>query len=220
MISSSSLPSPRRLFSPSLACKCETEVFRLTWSLTPIGRFLHGSACFNTSVAVVWHTGTSDQPDVPISSFFLPQVRLDHRPPPPPFLAPAADRAPLPRLQMRWMLFAPCEGFNSSRVLLSRVRGPERTAAAVGSPSGMSAQPDIPIFVSTPPPSWVGGFLAHAEVKPLHSAFSRAGRVRRVALAARMPYGTSIYPDMPISFISPPPAKARWRLFACFLCMG
>ncbi|KAF8887633.1 hypothetical protein CPB84DRAFT_1786750, partial [Gymnopilus junonius] len=107
------------------------------------------------------------------------------------------------------MLFAPCEGFNSSRVLLSRVRGPERTAAAVGLPSGMSAQPDIPIFISTPPPSWVGGFLAHAEVKPLHSAFSRAGRVRRVALVARMPYGTSIYPDMPISFISPPPLQRR-----------
>jgi hypothetical protein len=57
-------------------------------------------------------------------------------------------------------------------VLLSNLRGIERAATEVRSSSGMSVQPDIPIFVSAPPPSRDGGLLAHAEVKPLHVVFS------------------------------------------------
>jgi len=57
-------------------------------------------------------------------------------------------------------------------VFISKARGIEHTANAVRSAPGMSVQPDIPIFVLAPPPSRDVGYLAQAEVKPLHVVFS------------------------------------------------
>ena len=62
-------------------------------------------------------------------------------------------------------------------VLNLNARGIERATTAVRSSPGMSVQPDIPIFISAPPPSRDVGYLAHAELKPLHVVFSRAVRV-------------------------------------------
>jgi len=73
--------------------------------------------------------------------------------------------------------FHPCEESDSRMVLISNARAIERAATAVRSSSGMSVPPDIPIFISAPPPSRDVGYLAHAEVKPLHVVFSRAVRV-------------------------------------------
>ena len=57
-------------------------------------------------------------------------------------------------------------------MLIPRARGIECAATAVRSSPGMSVQADVLIFVSLPPPSRDGGFLAHAEVEPLHVFFS------------------------------------------------
>jgi hypothetical protein len=84
---------------------------------------------------------------------------------PPPSLASATRR-----------IFTPCEESDSCMVLISNARGIERAATAVRSSSGMSVQPDISIFISAPPPLRDVGYLAHAEVKPLHVVFSRAVR--------------------------------------------
>ena len=48
--------------------------------------------------------------------------------------------------------FAPCEESDSRTVLILNARGIERAITA-HSPSGMSVQPDIPIFVTTLSPS-------------------------------------------------------------------
>jgi len=53
-------------------------------------------------------------------------------------------------------------------VLISNARGIELAATAVCLSYGMSVQPDIPICVSTLPPSRNGGY---AQVEPLHVAF-------------------------------------------------
>ena len=50
-------------------------------------------------------------------------------------------------------VFRPTRESDSHWVLISRVRGLERTATAVRLPLGMSVQPDIPICVSALPPS-------------------------------------------------------------------
>ena len=68
-------------------------------------------------------------------------------------------------------MFAPCDESNSWMVLILRARGSEHPGTAVRSPHGVSIQPDIPISVSLAPPSRDGGFLAHAQVQPLHAAF-------------------------------------------------
>ena len=92
----------------------------------------------------------------------------------PPSLASASRR-----------ILALCEESDSRMVLISRQIGPERAATAVCSPHGMSVQLDIPTFISAPPPSRDVGFLAHAEVKPLHVVFSWVGGIGRVALATK-----------------------------------
>ena len=73
---------------------------------------------------------TSVQPDV--------QILRIHAPP---SLASTSRR-----------MFVPCEESNSRMVLISRERRPEHPAIAVRSPHGMSIQPGIPIFVTTPSP--------------------------------------------------------------------
>lgn len=74
---------------------------------------------------------------------------------PPPSLASASRR-----------IFAPCEESNSRRVLISRARVIERANITVRSSSGMSAQPDIPFFVTTLSPSQDDGFLEGLDESP------------------------------------------------------
>ena len=121
-------------------------------------------------------------------------------------------------------IFAPCKESDSRTVPFLRPRGIERAATAVRSSLGMSVQPDIPIFVSTPPPSWDGGFLTHAEVEPLHIASSWAGRVGQVTLAAHTPYRVSVQPEALFPLLSRPPSSAKatrkffqYRSFAAYL---
>ena len=82
-------------------------------------------------------------------------------------------------------------------MLISRAKGIDRAATAVRSSFGMSVQPDVPFFVSAPPPS--------RDVP------------ERAATAVRSPHGMSVQPDIPIFFFDAA-SLMGWWLFS-FLCI-
>jgi len=85
---------------------------------------------------------------------------------PPPSLANASRR-----------IFAPCEESDSRMVLLSRERRVECVVTA-RSPSGMSVQPDISIFVTTQ--LVPGAFLSTSYVFPPFQHFNPSQRLNRL----------------------------------------
>jgi len=96
-------------------------------------------------------------------------------------------------------------GCSSHRmVLISRARGNERTATAVRSSPRMSVQPDIPLFVSGPPPLPDGGFFGSCRGLTSVCSFfvSRRGWTSCVSSSY------TLFPP------PPSPTKARWSLSA------